>query len=134
MSVLTGYYKDELNKLGNPREGYAPSIKITGAHTVTNCMTLNNESATILTHWLNDHYQTGVTLVNNEQRVFQIVKSDLGPKHWFVNLAGIPAILQALRPHDKFTVYEFWDTKPRRVTKKALNGMFEANQIDFRIK
>jgi len=133
MSVLTGYYKDELNKLGNPREGYAPSIKITGSTAATNCMTLNNESAPTLVHWLNENYETGVTLVNNEQRVFQIVKADLGPKQWFVNLAGIPEILQALRPHDKFTVYEFWNTKPRRVSKKLLNEMFEANQINYKI-
>ena len=76
-----------------------------------------------------------ITTVNSEQRVFQIVKADFAPRHWFCNLADIPTVIKSeLQPHDQYKVYEFWNNKPKAVTRKRLNEMFEANQIPFKVK
>lgn len=69
------YYKDQLNKLGNPRAGYTPSIKITGSASYTDDMSLNDESATALVNWLSDHYTIGQPVVTPAKRKTVINKS-----------------------------------------------------------
>jgi hypothetical protein len=135
MSVLNGYYADQLKSLGNPREGYAPSIKITGSTTATNCMTLNDESVNNIVTWFKDHYDVKPDLQSNTERVFQIVKLGFAKRQYFVNLKDIPHILTTeLEKNDAFKIYHFWDTERKACSKKYINEMFKANDIDFKIK
>ncbi len=72
------------------------------------------------------------TTIDNNLRVFHIVNST--GKQWFCNLQDIPVIIKEneLRA-DYYKIWEFWNNKPRRIGKTALNAMFEANRIDFKL-
>ncbi len=75
-----------------------------------------------------------ITTINNDARVFQIVRLGFFTRQYFCNLEDIPTILKnELEPHDEFQIYENWNFKMKRCTKKFLNEMFAANQIDYKI-
>lgn len=56
---LNTYYADQLMKLGNPHTPYQTKIKLTNDNAATNYISLNDESAPILSAWLDEHYNTG---------------------------------------------------------------------------
>lgn len=76
-----------------------------------------------------------ITTIDNNQRVFVVIRKGFSTRHWFCNLKDIPNVIRnALEPHDQYIVKEFWNGNFRRCGKGFLNEMFEANQIDFKIK
>ncbi len=75
------------------------------------------------------------TTINNNERVFLIHRNGYFTRDYFCNLADIPTILKTgLEPNDEYTISHYWNYKFKRIGKKALNDMFAANQIDFKIK
>ena len=70
--------------------------------------------------------------VNGTYRTFMIVDSHC--RNYFCNLAQISRVIEqnGLKP-DYYTVYEFWNNKPKKCSKKHLNEMFSANQIYFKL-
>ena len=73
--------------------------------------------------------------INTSERVFQVVKMGLVSKQVFCNLRQIPDVLKSeFEKYDEIKIYQFWDYKPKAVTKKLLNEMFSANQIDYKVK
>lgn len=74
-----------------------------------------------------------ITTINNSERVFQIVS---GPaKQTFCNLTDINIVVKHYNLKEGFyTIYEFWNNKPRKITSKALKEMFEANGIEQQFK
>lgn len=77
-----------------------------------------------------------ITKIDNTQRKFLVQSQGFGnTKDIFCNLQDIPNVLvQEFGPNDKFKVYEFWNRKLKGCSKKYLNEMFVANQIDHKIK
>jgi len=66
--------------------------------------------------------------LDNGQRVFQVVTS-VG-KQVFCNLHHLNNVIEELETHEGyFKIYHFWDNKAKRVSKKYLKEMFEANGI-----
>lgn len=75
-----------------------------------------------------------ITTINNEHRVFLIVRKGFSTRHFFCNLEDIPNVLKnELEPNDEYTISEFWNHKFKRASKKLLNEMFQAHKIDFKI-
>lgn len=73
--------------------------------------------------------------LNTDERVFQLVRQGFGSKQVFCNLKQIPTVLkEVFEVNDEVKVYHFWDTVRKPVSKKFLNEMFKANQIDFKVK
>lgn len=70
--------------------------------------------------------------VNGNFRTFMIVDSLC--RNYFCNLAQIRRVIDqnSLRS-GYYTIYEFWNNKPKKCSKKHLNEMFEAHQIDFKL-
>jgi hypothetical protein len=75
------------------------------------------------------------TQINSEQRIFLIHRNGFSTRDYFCNIADIPDILKTeLEPNDSYTISEYWNKKFKRCSKKHLNEMFTANQINFQIK
>lgn len=77
---------------------------------------------------------TGTILGGNE-RVFLIHREGFFTRDYFCNLKDIPFVLKnELEANDSYTISEYWNKAFKRCSKKHLNEMFTANQIDFKIK
>lgn len=76
------------------------------------------------------------TTIDNNQRKFLVQSQGFGnQKDIFCNLKDIPNVLNDhFEKHEEFKVFEYWNRKLKRISKKALNEMFEANQVNFKIK
>jgi len=74
--------------------------------------------------------------VNSNERVFLISRQGfIGSKNIFCNLEDIPEVLKnELEVNDEYTISHFWNSKFKKATKKYMNEMFIANQIEFKIK
>lgn len=69
-----------------------------------------------------------ITTINNNERIFQIVSS-VGHQV-FCNLDQINSVVTAMELRvGYFTIYHFWDNKPKKVTKKYLKELFKANGL-----
>jgi len=69
------------------------------------------------------------TVLDNSQRVFQIVTST--GRQIFCNLKDIRKYLYELEIREGYyTINHFWNNKPKKCSKKLLNEMFKANNID----
>ena len=77
-----------------------------------------------------------ITTIDNNQRKFLVQSQGFGSQRdIFCNLASIPDILRIeFTPHEEFKVYEYWNRKLTRLSKKRLNEIFAANQISFKVK
>lgn len=76
-----------------------------------------------------------ITALNNKERVFVIEREGFFTEKYFVNLSEIPTILiKQLEKGDTFKIFEYWNGKMKKCSKTHLNEMFEANQIEFKIK
>lgn len=74
------------------------------------------------------------TTIDNNQRVFVINYNGFFTQKFFCNLSDIPQILiDHLQKGDSFTIYEYWNGKLQKCSKKFLNEMFEANNINFKV-
>jgi len=72
------------------------------------------------------------TTLDNSQRKFLIQSQGFGTqKDIFCNLANIPFILaEYFEKNEEYKVFEYWNRKLKRVSKKFLNELYTANQIN----
>lgn len=75
------------------------------------------------------------TTIDNNQRKFLVQSQGFeNQKDIFCNLKDIPNVLKDhFGKNEEFKVFEYWNRKLKRISKKALNVMFEANQVNFKI-
>lgn len=74
------------------------------------------------------------TIINSEERVFLIHREGYFTRDYFCNIHQIPEIINdELEKNDSYTVSEYWNKKFKKCSKKHLNEMFKANQINFKI-
>jgi hypothetical protein len=68
-------------------------------------------------------------LIDNNQRVFQVVDS-MGHQ-WFCNLHHLNDVVKENRlVEGYYKIYHFWNNKPKIISNKELNGLFEAHRIE----
>ena len=70
------------------------------------------------------------TTIDNNSRVFQIITS-LGHQY-FCNLHDIGRIVKEMELREGYyTVLHFWNNKPKKVSRKYLKEMLQANGLTF---
>lgn len=76
------------------------------------------------------------TTIDNNQRKFLVQSVGFGNSFdIFCNLKTIPEVLQEVaNTNSEYKIFEYWNRKLTRCSKKHMNEMFEANQITFKIK
>lgn len=68
------------------------------------------------------------TTINNNLRVYQVITST--GKQAFCNIEQLNEVVNFLECRaGYFTVNEFWNNKPKRLTKKALLSLFDGAQL-----
>jgi len=74
------------------------------------------------------------TTIDNNQRKFLVQSQGFGGQtDIFCNLKDIPNVLkEGFEPKEPIKIYEFWNRRLKVCSKKHLNEMFKANQIDFK--
>ena len=77
-----------------------------------------------------------ITTINNNHRKFLVQSQGFGSQRdIFCNLEAIPDVLREFfSPNEEYKIFEYWNRKLKRCSKKHLNEMFAANKVDFRIK
>ena len=69
------------------------------------------------------------TILDNNQRVFLVV--DSCGRNYFCNLKDLnKVILENNLNSGYYTIYHFWNNKPKKATKKLLKDMFNAQGIE----
>jgi hypothetical protein len=75
------------------------------------------------------------TILDNNQRKFLVQSQGWQTTDIFCNLAQIPEVLKtAFGENEEFKIYEYWNRRLKVCSKKHINEMFAANQINFKIK
>ena len=75
-----------------------------------------------------------ITQVDNQSRVFVIVRQGFFTRSYVCNLEAIPEILtNELEKNDDFYIMELFNFKLKKCSKKHLNAMFESHKIDFKL-
>ncbi len=74
--------------------------------------------------------------IDNNQRKFLVQSQGFGnQRDIFCNLHQIPDVLNcAFEKGEDYKIFEYWNRKIKRCSKKFLNEMFVANQVNFKIK
>lgn len=68
------------------------------------------------------------TTINNSLRVYQVVTST--GKQVFCNIEDLNEVVKQLETHPGyFKIFHFWNNKPQKLSKKALDTMFEGSQL-----
>ena len=68
------------------------------------------------------------TTINNSLRVYQVTTST--GKQAFCNIEELNEVVKNLDTHSRyFKIFHFWNNKPQRLSKKALDQMFEGSQL-----
>ena len=68
------------------------------------------------------------TTINNYMRVYQVITS-LG-KQAFCNIEQLNEVVEALDTNKGyFKIYHFWNNKPRKLSRRVLDEMFEGSQL-----
>jgi hypothetical protein len=77
-----------------------------------------------------------ITTLNNDQRKFLVQSVGFGNTFdIFCNLKAIPEVLaEVATTNSEYKIYEFWNRKLKRCSKKHLNEMFAAHKVNFTIK
>jgi hypothetical protein len=72
------------------------------------------------------------TTINNNERKFLVQSQGFGnAKDIFCNLRDIPFVLaEYFEKNEEYKVYEFWNRKLTRVSKKRLLELYQANQVN----
>lgn len=73
------------------------------------------------------------TTIDNSQSVFIVQREGISTNTIFCNLADIPEVLKTFEVNDQFIIFRYWNFKPKKLSKKALNELFKSNQINFKI-
>ena len=66
------------------------------------------------------------TLINNDFRVYQVLTST--GKQYFCNIQDLNEICKDMH-QGYFKIYHFWNNKPVKLSRKALDHMFEGAQL-----
>ena len=75
-----------------------------------------------------------ITTIDNQSRVFIIVRKGFFTRSYVCNLEAIPGILKnELEVNDDFYIMELFNFKLKKCSKKHLNSMFQAHKIDFKL-
>ena len=75
------------------------------------------------------------TTIDNNQRKFLVQSIGCGNIDIFCNLHDIPNVIKAnFEPNEEFKIFEYWNRKLKVCSKKHINEMFNANQINYKIK
>lgn len=74
-----------------------------------------------------------ITQLDNNQRIFVVNRLGISTKSIFCNLAQIPDALKEFEVNDEFTIKHYWNFQLKTISKKALNEMFKAHKIDFKL-
>ena len=70
-----------------------------------------------------------ITIIDNNQRVFQVV--DSYGRNYFCNLKQLNEVIRENNlVEGYYTINHFWNNKPKKVSKKLLKEMFEAQGIE----
>lgn len=76
-----------------------------------------------------------ITTIDNNQRKFLVQSLGFKTVDIFCNLADIPNVLAvAFEQNDDYQIFEYWNRKLKKCSKKHLNEMFSANRIDFKLR
>ena len=68
------------------------------------------------------------TTINNNLRVYQVTTST--GKQAFCNIEDLNKVIESLDTRqDYFKIYHFWNNKPQRLSRKALDEMFSGSQL-----
>lgn len=88
------------------------------------------------TETTNKHIKPMKTTIDNTHRIFLIRPQGFGTqKDIFCNLKDIPKILRKhFEKNEDFKVYHYWNGTLKSCSKKYINAVFAANQINFKIK
>ena len=74
------------------------------------------------------------TIIDNQSRIFVIVRQGFFTRSYVCSLEGIPEIItNELEKNDDFYIMELYNFKLKKCSKKHLNSMFEAHKIDFKL-
>lgn len=69
-----------------------------------------------------------ITTINNDLRVYQVITNN--SKQVFCNIDELNNVCSNLSTRKgEFKVLHFWNNKPKRLTKKELDLMFEGSQL-----
>lgn len=72
-----------------------------------------------------------ITIIDNNQTVFQIVSQGWSAKQFFCNLSDVPAVLtQEFEANEDIVIYRTWNFRLKKQSRKQMNELFKANQID----
>ena len=74
-----------------------------------------------------------ITTINNNERVFIVTRLGFSTRSIFCNLSDIPIILKEFEVNYEFKIQHYWNFKLKNISKKALNEMFKAHEIDFKL-
>jgi hypothetical protein len=70
-----------------------------------------------------------ITTIDNNQRVFQVV--DSYGRNYFCNLKQLNEVVRENNLIEGYyTINHFWNNKPKKVSKKLLKEMFDAQGIE----
>jgi len=71
------------------------------------------------------------TTVDNSERKFLVINQGFGStKDIFCNLRDIPFVLsEYFEPNEEYKIFEFWNRKLTRISKKRLLELYEANKV-----
>ncbi len=68
------------------------------------------------------------TIINNDLRVYQVITST--GKQAFCNINQLNDVVEDLRTNvGYFKVYHFWNNKPQKLSRKALDEMFDGSNL-----
>jgi hypothetical protein len=72
------------------------------------------------------------TTIDNRQRKFYIHMTGWSSDSWICNLADIPAVVKEIADAEPYKICEIWNHTIKPLSKKKVNELFAANQIDFK--
>ena len=67
------------------------------------------------------------TTINNDLRVYQLITTS--GKQFFCNIEQLNYVINSECKQGEFKILHFWNNKPQRLSKKALDTMFEGSQL-----
>ena len=72
------------------------------------------------------------TIIDNTQRKFYISEIGWSSNSYVCNLNDIPKVIKEIADKEPYKIYHIWNHKLQAISKKQLNEMFAANNIDFK--
>lgn len=73
------------------------------------------------------------TIINNSERVFFIATYGLEAGSVVCNLKDIPRAVRSIEKNQPFKIYHIWNHRLKVISKKVVNEMFYAHNIEFKL-